>query len=318
MRTPDTGISACIVCCNEADKLGPCLASLAWVDEIIVMNLKSSDDSAGVAAAYDATVIEHAPAPVVEWVRNEVAAAARHDWILVLDPDERVAPGLPPLLRQAAERTEIDAVIIPRMNYDLGYPPTHPVQRYEPQLRMYRRSRVVWPTFPNTLPSVPEARLQRLPNRDECVLQHDRSRNIPEVLDRSVRYAPIQAQAMLDAGEQFSGRAMLRALGSTAYRQFFVGQAWRDGVPGFLRAGILVGFKFYVWAAFWQLSGAKRTEADDRDFRRLGVLAEAARLAMTVGTRTLHALRAMGRARRALARRASSAGARRTPHAAAD
>ena len=318
MRTPDTGISACIVCCNEADKLRPCLASLGWVDEIIVMNLASSDDSAAVAAAYGATVIEHAPAPVVEWVRNEVAAAARHDWILVLDPDERIAPGLPPLLRQVAEHAAVDAVIIPRMNYDLGYPPTHPLQRYEPQLRMYRRSRVAWPTFPNTLPSVPEERLQRLPNRDEYVIQHDRSRNIPEVLDRSVRYAPIQAQAMLDAGETFSGRAMLRALGSTAYRQFFVGQAWRDGVPGFLRAGILVGFKFYVWAAFWQLSGAQRTAADDRDFRRLGVLAEAVRLAMTLGTRTLHGLRYMGRAWRAVSRGAPAAGARHAPHAASD
>jgi hypothetical protein len=40
-------------------------------------------------------------------------------------------------------------------------------------------------------------------------------------------------------------------------------------VPGFLRASILVAFHFYVWAAFWQLSGAQRTGADDRLCRRL-------------------------------------------------
>ena len=36
-------ISACIVCRNEADKLGPCIESVAWADETIVMDLSSSD-----------------------------------------------------------------------------------------------------------------------------------------------------------------------------------------------------------------------------------------------------------------------------------
>ena len=49
-----------------------------------------------------------------------------------------------------------------------------------------------------------------------------------------------------------------------------LGKAWRDGVPGLLRVGILVGFHFYVWAAFWQLSGAQRTPEDDRYVAKLG------------------------------------------------
>ena len=47
-------------------------------------------------------------------------------------------------------------------------------------------------------------------------------------------------------------------------RQFFDARAWRDGVPGILRAAILVNYKLSVWIAFWQLSGAPRTRADDR------------------------------------------------------
>ncbi len=42
----------------------------------------------------------------------------------------------------------------------------------------------------------------------------------------------------------------------------------RDGVPGLMRAGLLVGFHFYVWAAFWHLSGGKRSPADDELLRR--------------------------------------------------
>ena len=273
-------ISACIVCRNEADRIGPCLESAAWVDEVLVMDLSSTDGSADLARARGARVITRAPHPIVEPLRNEIAAVARGDWILALDPDERVSPGLATALRELADRSDLDAVVVPRMNYDLGYPPSAPVQRYEPQLRLYRRSAVQWPTVPNTLPVVPSERKHVLPARDDVVLVHDRSRNIPEVLDRVVRYAPIQAQSMIDQGQVFTARGMLKALWSQVDKEFFAGRAWRDGVPGMLRAGILVAFKFYVWAAFWQLSGANRTPGDDRLLRRLGRALEAGRSAL--------------------------------------
>ena len=91
-----------------------------------------------------------------------------------------------------------------------------------------------------------------------------------EVVDRVARYAVLQAQSMIDRGEVFTARAMLLSLGRRTYRQLIAGRAWRDGVPGLLRVGILVGFHFYVWLAFWQLSGARRTPEDDRWVQRLG------------------------------------------------
>jgi glycosyltransferase involved in cell wall biosynthesis len=277
-------ISVCIVCRNEADKLARCLDSVRWADEIVVMDLSSQDGSAALAAARGARVVTREPHPIVEPLRNELAGLARGAWILALDPDEQITPGLAEALRQLARQEHLDAIVIPRMNWDSGYPPTSPVHRYEPQLRMYRRCRVEWPAIPNALPAVPEPRRFSLPPRDDLVILHDRSRNIPEVLDRLVRYAPAQAQAMADEGQVFTARAMLLALARQVDKEFFRGQAWQDGVPGVLRAGILVAFKFYVWAAFWQLCGARRTEADDRLVRRVGgVLAGLRRLAALGG-----------------------------------
>lgn len=264
------GISVCIVCRNEADKLRPCLESVQWADEIIMMDLSSTDDSVKLAEQYGAKVVRRDPYPIVEPLRNELAEIATREWILALDPDERVTPGLAIQLQHLASRLDLDAVVIPRMNWDLGYPPSHPIQRYEPQLRMYRRSVVTWPTIPNTLPQVAEDRKYRIPDRDDLVLIHDRSRNIPEVLDRVIRYAPAQAQSMIDQGQVFSAKNMLNALIKQVDKEFFRGEAWKDGVPGFLRASILVTYKFYVWAAFWQLSGAQRTAADDRLIWQLG------------------------------------------------
>ena len=262
-------ISVCIVCSNEADKLGPCLESVRWADEVVLLDLGSDDGSADLARAAGARVVTHEPVPIVEAVRNVVADAATGDWVLALDPDERVSPGLAAELARASARSDVDAVVLPRMNFDFGHPATSPLQRYEPQLRMYRRAAVRWPAFPNALPKVSEERVLRLPPRDELTLVHDRNRNIPEAIDRVRRYAPVQAQAMIDAGEVFTARRMLLTLAEKLYRHFVISRALRDGAPGLMRAGLLVTFHLYVWAAFWHQSGAQRAPADDRLLRRL-------------------------------------------------
>jgi glycosyltransferase involved in cell wall biosynthesis len=276
-------ISVCIVCRNEGDRLGPCLDSVSWADEIIVMDLSSTDNSTAIAREYGARVVPHEPVPIVELVREELSDEARGEWILVLDPDERVSPGLAQELRNLANRKDFDAVVIPRTNFDLGYPPSNPIHRYEPQLRMYRRARVKWPMIPNALPRVTSDRVHRLSACDDLVIIHDRSRNIPEVLDRVIRYAPAEAQSMVDRGQIFTAKNMLITLARSVDKQFITGQPWRDGVPGVLRASILVAFKFYVWAAFWQLSGGRRNAADDRLLRRFGVMMEIPRRLLRIG-----------------------------------
>jgi glycosyltransferase involved in cell wall biosynthesis len=277
-------ISACIVCRNEADRLADCLTSVSWVDEILIMDLQSQDSSVDIARAHGARVIQREPFPIVEPLRNELAARARAEWILALDPDERISPALATELLTLAQRDDIDAVVVPRMNWDFGYPPTSPIQRHEPQLRMYRRSQVTWPLIPNTLPVVPADRTYHLPRRDEVAILHDRNRNIPESLERAIRYAPAQAQSYIDQGRTFSAAAMLRAIFRQVDKEFFNAQSWRDGVPGLLRVWTLVAFKVYVWACFWQLSGAKRDPADDTLILRFGQLLNVARRGAQVCT----------------------------------
>ena len=140
---------------------------------------------------------------------------------------------------------------------------SHPVHRYDPKPRFYRRDRVRWPEAPNTLPAVAADRLLALPSHDDVVMIHDRNRSVAEAIERALRYAPAEAQSMVDHGEVFSAATMLRTLAGKAYKQFVVARPWQDGVPGFLRAGILVAFHFYVWACFWELSGAPKTPEDD-------------------------------------------------------
>lgn len=265
-------VSACIVCRNEADRLEACLRSVAWADEVVVMDLASSDGSADVAARLGARVVRRDPAPFVELVRNEIAAQATGEWILVVDPDERVSEGLADELRRVRHRTDVDVVLVPRTNLDLGAIPSNPLHRYEFQPRMYRASTITWPEQIHALPSTTEDRVLRLDARDELVLVHERSRSVAEILDRVIRYAPAEAERMLASGQGFTASAMIGDLVVRSHKQLVLGRAWDDGVPGVLRALLLVSSRVYTWVALWQLSGSPRTERDDRLLRRVGAL----------------------------------------------
>ena len=284
-------ISVCIVCRNEADRLAPCLASVAWADEVIVMDLESEDDSADVAARHGARVIERSPLPIVEPLRGELAAAASGEWVLAMDPDERVSTGLAAALREASARDDVDAVEIPFTHFDFGYPPTHRLHRFEPRPRMYRRGVVEWPSEPNKHPVIAAGRTLRLPDSDDLVMIHDRNRSVVEALDRVIRYAPAEAQAMIDRGEVFTARRMFATLGGKARKQYIHGEPWLDGVPGFMRASVLVAFHFYVWAFFWELSGSPKTADDDAYVLRLTAPLRALRSTARVARKQLGFLR---------------------------
>jgi glycosyltransferase involved in cell wall biosynthesis len=95
-------ISACIIAFNEARRIGDCLASLDFCDEIIVVDSHSTDDTVRIARAAGAIVLQRA----FDGFRSQKAycvAQASHDWVLCLDADERISPALRQAIEQARD-----------------------------------------------------------------------------------------------------------------------------------------------------------------------------------------------------------------------
>ena len=93
---PDTArppLSACIITRNEADRIAACLQSVAFCDDIVVVDSASTDATREIAQAHGARVLVRA----FDGYRTQKDFAvrnARHDWVLCLDADERVTPRL--------------------------------------------------------------------------------------------------------------------------------------------------------------------------------------------------------------------------------
>jgi hypothetical protein len=110
-------ISLCLIAKDEAVMLPACLASVRGVaDEVIVVDTGSMDDTPELARQAGATVIEHAWRDDFSAARNAGLAACSGDWVLVLDADERLAPGAGAQLIAAAKRGGFDCGLLPLHN----------------------------------------------------------------------------------------------------------------------------------------------------------------------------------------------------------
>jgi len=115
-------VSAVIITLNEERNLGPCLDSLHWVDEIVVVDAGSADRTADLARAAGARVF------VRGWTgygpqKNFALEQARGEWLLVIDADERVSDLLAEEIQGRLAGGTLDlhpAYDIPRRNYFFG------------------------------------------------------------------------------------------------------------------------------------------------------------------------------------------------------
>jgi glycosyltransferase involved in cell wall biosynthesis len=87
-------LSAVLIAQDEERLLQDALASVAFCDEVVLVDSGSSDRTREIARSHGARVVVNAPWPGFVAQRAFAVSTARHDWVLALDADERVSPGL--------------------------------------------------------------------------------------------------------------------------------------------------------------------------------------------------------------------------------
>ena len=132
-------LSVVIVTFNEEANLARTLASVAWADDIVVVDSGSTDRTREVAESF------HARFFVEPWKgfaaqKNSALAKATGDWILSLDADEEVEPALADEIRAVlAANPSVAGFRIPRKNFFLGRWMKHGGFYPDPKLRLFRR-----------------------------------------------------------------------------------------------------------------------------------------------------------------------------------
>jgi glycosyltransferase involved in cell wall biosynthesis len=189
-------VTVTIITRNEAANIAAALASVAWADEIVLIDSESTDATAAIARDAGARV-ESRPFPGYSDQKNYAASVAANDWILSLDADERVTPALAEeIKRLLAGEPARRGYRIPRLSHYLGrwirgtdwYP--------DYQLRLYDRRAGRW----NGRRVHESVTLDGEPGRLRHDLQHFPYRDISDHLATIDRYTTLAADEMRAAG----------------------------------------------------------------------------------------------------------------------
>lgn len=113
-------LSVVIITHNEAANLADCMASVAFADEVVVVDSGSTDDTVAIAREKGAVVRQTPDWPGFGPQKNRALALATGDWVLSLDADERVTPELALQIREAMAHGPTHAYEIPRLTRFCG------------------------------------------------------------------------------------------------------------------------------------------------------------------------------------------------------
>jgi glycosyltransferase involved in cell wall biosynthesis len=246
-------VSVCIITKDEERNLPDCLASVAWADEIVVVDSRSADRTREIAAAAGARVIERDFPGHVEQ-KNFAVGEARHDWVLCLDADERLSPALADSVRRALEAPGDRAGFeCARLTFHLGRPIRHGGWYPDRKLRLFDRRRGKWGgRNPHDRVEVagPVGRL-------EGDLHHESYRSLSDHLRQIDFFTDIAAREKRARGVRSSLPALVLRPFGKFLRMYLLKAGFLDGVAGFV---VAITGAYYVFLKYAKLRELERAD----------------------------------------------------------
>ncbi|WP_310451412.1 glycosyltransferase family 2 protein [Sulfuritalea sp.] len=239
-RTP---LSAVLITRNAAAQLVDCLASVAFCDEVLIVDSSSEDATVAIAERHGARVIQSA------WrgfgpQKQFAVEQAKHDWVLCIDADERVSEALRESIRAALQAPGCTAWRFARCNKFMGRYLKHGEGYPDWSLRLFDRRAARWSDDAVHEKVIAGGEIGTL----QGDLLHDSAESLETYFAKQNRYSSLAADAALARGERAS---VLRLLLSPALRFikfYFLRLGLLDGLPGLVHILVGCGASFAKYA----------------------------------------------------------------------
>jgi hypothetical protein len=255
-RPPAAGrrpsVSCTVICHDEEDKITACLAGVTWCDEIVVVDSGSTDRTVEIARRFTDRVLFHAW-PGHSGQKQFALDAARSEWVLNVDADERVTPDLAVEVqrRLATAGSAVNGFRIPRLVCYLGRWWQHGALYPRQVTRLVRRSATRWGgTDPHERAEVSGA-VERLVSP----LLHYTYNDIADHL-RSVNRLTDMAAARPVPPMPVGFARFVLAPAWRFTRSYVVQWGFLDGLPGLFVAATAAFYVFLRWAKEWERSAS--------------------------------------------------------------
>jgi glycosyltransferase involved in cell wall biosynthesis len=250
---PPPSLTVVIVAKNEARNIGDCIASVAFADEILVLDSGSTDPTAALARAAGARVVQ------TDWpgYGPQVArgfALATGDWVLSLDADERVSGALQSELLAAIRSSAFDGYRVPRLSEFCGRFIEHSGWRPDRTLRLGRRAQAGFTGHFLHAHMTVAGRIGEL----QQDLIHYSYPDLHDVLEKLDRYSTGHARDLLASGATGSvGKAVWHGLFAFV-RTYVLRRGFLDGRHGLMLAIYNAEYTYYKYIKLMFLKSPPR------------------------------------------------------------
>jgi glycosyltransferase involved in cell wall biosynthesis len=244
-----TLLSGCVICHQEADRIADCVRSLSFCDEVVVVDSGSTDGTREVAESLGARVLVNAPFPGHRQQKQHAVDAARHDWVVCLDADERVTPELRArLVELAASGLTGAAYEMPRKNHYLGRVVRRGLFWPDRKVRLFDRRRARWGgTNPHDRVEVDAG----LPvTALEEPIEHLSYRDLAHHLRTIDSFTRIAAEALWLEGRRTNPFDLLVRPVAVFTKSLVIKRGFLDGWRGLVIAALAA---WYDWLKYWRL-----------------------------------------------------------------
>lgn len=245
-------LTVLIPCKDERRNIRACIESVqAFADEILIADSGSTDDTLDIVRDVGGCrIIEREYINSANF-KNWAIPQCAHEWVLVLDADERITPELATEIRKVLENppANIDGYWIDRANHYLGYPIRHCGWNSDAVIRLFRRESRYETRWVHAEVDLPSTRLDSL----KAPMLHYTTWDSDQYLFKMNRYAGWGALNMRDANRKpsvlaMATRAPLRFLQLYIFRLGFL-----DGIAGFHICMHTAYYAFLKQAKLWEL-----------------------------------------------------------------
>jgi len=239
-------LSVIIITRNEAANILACIESVAWADEIVVVDSGSTDATVEICRKAGAKVFVH-DWPGFGEQKNRALSYATGEWVLSIDADERVTPESRAEIEASIQCDHTIAYEIPRLSSFCGRFMRHSGWHPDYVLRLFRREKGRFSdalVHESVLIHGSTARLQQ-------PLLHYSYRDFDDVLSKLNSYSSAASVMLQRRGKKGSlKQALLHGLWAF-FRTYFLRAGFLDGREGFMLAVMNAENSYYRYIKLW-------------------------------------------------------------------
>jgi glycosyltransferase involved in cell wall biosynthesis len=256
--------SVIIAAKDEASEIAECIASVNWAAEVIVVENDSSDETVAIAREAGAVVFSH-PFTTIGRQRNAAIARARHEWILVVDADERGTPALAEAIRQVVGGGNTVAYRVRRRNFFLGREIKHGGWERDRPVRLFR-NRMRYDERPVHEHVMTDGRVDELHEP----LIHYPYTSLGEYFAKLDRYSRSWAEQSFERGRRASAWTIGLKPPARFFSMYVLRAGFLDGAQGVIVAALAATSVAAKYARLWELGwrdtlGGGKGEGGGRD-----------------------------------------------------